>query len=56
MPNGKEEVMADLLQKPPVFIIKPPSSIGYFEGLENLISQNYTLVSNIEGVDMYALK
>lgn len=56
VPNGKEEVILSLSKKPPVFILKPPSSIGYFLELENLISQNYTLVSNVEGVSIYMLK
>lgn len=56
VPNGKAEVILSLLKKPPVFIIKPPTSIGYFLELENLISQNYTLVSNVEGASIYTLK
>ena len=56
VPNGKAEVMTSLLKNPPIYILKPPRSIGTFAQLENLLEANYTLVSNIEGTDVYALK
>lgn len=56
VPNGKDEVILSLSKKPPVYILKPPTSIGYFLELESLISQNYALVSDVEGVSIYALK
>ena len=48
--------MTSLLKNPPIYILKPPRSIGTFAQLENLLEANYTLVSNIEGTDVYALK
>ncbi|KKR48358.1 MAG: hypothetical protein UT84_C0039G0003 [Candidatus Curtissbacteria bacterium GW2011_GWA1_40_16] len=54
VPNGKEEVTTALNNKPPLYIIKPQSSIGYFEGLEKLISSEYTFVAKINGAEIYA--
>lgn len=54
VPNGKEEVAAALNNTPPLYIIKPQSSIGYFEGLEKLISNEYTFVAKINGAEIYA--
>lgn len=53
VPNGKEEVASDLINKTPVYIIKTPHSIGYFAQLEKLIARDYTLVSTIEGNEIY---
>lgn len=53
VPNGQEEVAEDLIKKAPVYIIKPPHSIGYFEKLEKLITRDYTLVSTIEENKIY---
>jgi 4-amino-4-deoxy-L-arabinose transferase-like glycosyltransferase len=55
VPNGKAEVMASIAKNPPIYILKPPRSIGEFNELENLLASNYTLVSNIEGTYVYAL-
>lgn len=55
VPNGRAEVITSLVKNPPVFILKPPNSIGYFAELENLITDNYTLVSTVEGIDIYKL-
>lgn len=54
VPNGKGEVAAALNNNPPTYIIKPQSSIGYFEGLEKLISNEYTFVAKINGAEIYA--
>lgn len=54
VPNGKEEVAKALNNNPPLYIIKPQSSIGYFEGLEKLISNEYTFVAKINGAEIYA--
>jgi 4-amino-4-deoxy-L-arabinose transferase-like glycosyltransferase len=54
VPNGKEEVATALNNNPPLYIIKPQSSIGYFEGLEKLISNEYTFVAKINGAEIYA--
>lgn len=56
VPNGKAEVLASLSKNPPIYILKTPRSIGEFNELENLLAANYTLVSNIEGTDVYTLK
>jgi len=56
VPNGKAEVMVSLLKNPPLYILKPPRSIGEFNELENLLAANYTLISNIDGTDVYFLK
>lgn len=53
VPNGKEEVISALLQNPPGYILKPPSSIGYFSELENLLSANYTLVARVEDIEIW---
>lgn len=53
VPNGKEEVLSALLQNPPGYILKPPSSIGYFAELENLLGANYTLVARVEDVEIW---
>ncbi len=54
VPNGKEEVTTALNNNPPLYIVKPQSSIGYFEGLEKLISNEYTFVAKINGAEIYA--
>lgn len=56
VPNGKEEVLRDVTKSPPVYILKPPGSIGYFEELEKLIAANYTWVSTVQDIKVYALK
>jgi len=53
VPNGKEEVISALVKNPPTYILKPPSSIGYFGELENFLSANYTLVARVEDVDIW---
>lgn len=53
VPNGREEVISDLMEMPPEYIIKPPSSIGYFAELEKLIGQDYTLRFKIGNSDVY---
>lgn len=53
VPKGQEEVMADITQNLPKYIIKPQSSIGYFHALEKLISSRYTLKSKVETAKVY---
>ena len=53
VPNGKEEVVRTLSSDPPKYIIKPPSSIGYFSELEKLLSKKYMMVATIENSDVY---
>ena len=53
VPSGQSEVAANLQKNPPDYIIKPPSSIGYFPELEKLIATNYTLVANIENSQVF---
>lgn len=53
VPNGKEEVMENLIKNPPVYILKPPSAIGYFEELENFLGANYTLLARVEDVEIW---
>lgn len=56
VPNGVEEVAFDLTQRAPSYIIKPPSSIGYFEQLEKLLATNYTLRFKIGNSDVFVKK
>jgi len=53
VPNGKEEVVKALEKSPPQYIIKPQSSIGYFEGLEMILSNRYTSVAKINGAEVF---
>ena len=53
VPGGREEVIESLEVNPPIYIIKPPSSIGYFAELEKLLAEKYTLDSRIENSDVY---
>ncbi|MEK9146953.1 MAG: glycosyltransferase family 39 protein [Patescibacteria group bacterium] len=53
VPNGRDEVIGDLVENPPDYIIKPPSSIGYFAELEKLIAEGYTLRSKVEDVAIF---
>ncbi len=53
VPNGKEEVSRALEKNPPTYIIKPQSSIGYFEGLEKLLANRYTSVAKINGAEVF---
>src|SRR4030042_4974852 len=53
VPDGQEEVVKNLEDNPPKYIIKPQTSIGYFEELEKLISQRYTFQITIENSDVY---
>ena len=54
VPNGKEEVLGDLGKNMPGVIILPKSSIGYFDGLENLLSKKYTLQLQIDDSRIFA--
>ena len=53
VPNGQNEVAENLYNSPPDYIIKPPSSIGYFAKLEKLIANRYTLLAKIEDSDIF---
>ena len=53
VPDGKEGVAVKLQGEPPDFIIKPPSSIGYFSELEKLIGSRYTLVAAVENSQVW---
>lgn len=53
VPNGRDEVTRDLVENPPDYIIKPPSSIGYFAELEKLIAEGYTLRSKVEDIAIF---
>ncbi|MEK7581424.1 MAG: glycosyltransferase family 39 protein [Patescibacteria group bacterium] len=55
VPNGQEEVVRDLVDKTPLYIIKPQTSIGHFNELENLLGAKYTLQAKINNADVYAL-
>lgn len=50
---GREEVIADLEKKSPVYIIKPKSSIGYFVEFENFLASNYNFVFKVDEADVY---
>ncbi|KKR57535.1 MAG: Glycosyl transferase, family 39 [Candidatus Curtissbacteria bacterium GW2011_GWA1_40_47] len=53
VPTGREEVASALEHNLPVYIIKPPQSIGYFAQFEKLLSENYHLVGKIENSDVF---
>lgn len=53
VPNGRREVIGKLMQMEPKFIIKPPSSIGYFAELESILSARYTLLIKVENTDIF---
>lgn len=53
VPEGRNEVISDLVQDPPDYILKPPSSIGYFAELEKLLAGSYTLRSKVENIEIF---
>ncbi len=53
VPNGREEVAGDVMKSQPDYILKPPSSIGNFPELENILIANYTLDSSVEGIEVF---
>jgi len=53
VPTGREEVINALEYNLPEFIIKPPSSIGYFNEFEKLLSENYHIIGKIENSDVF---
>lgn len=53
VPNGKSEVAGAIETNLPKYIIKTPTSIGYFPELEKLIFYNYTLLSEIEDSQIF---
>ncbi len=52
VPKGQSEVASALFNNPPQYIIKTPSSI-YLPELEKLLSEGYTLFSQVEGSQIY---
>lgn len=56
VPQGKEEVISDILAKKPRYILKMESSIGYFAQLENLIASGYTQEPTVQGVEVFLKK
>lgn len=56
VPNGPEEVMDNLRNLPPGYILKGQSSIGYFAELEKFLSLNYNLEIKIDGAQVYKSK
>lgn len=56
VPKGAEEVAENLNSNPPEFIIKPQSSIGYFDELEKLLVKKYTLLAKINTAEVFILK
>lgn len=53
IPEGREEVMRDLNNNLPTYIVKPQSSIGYFSELEKLIGSRYTHLIKIDSADIF---
>ncbi|MBI2326895.1 glycosyltransferase family 39 protein [Candidatus Curtissbacteria bacterium] len=51
--GGRSEVAKALTLRPPKYIIKPASSIGYFNELERLLVVKYRLFAKIESADVY---
>lgn len=56
VPEGREEVIAGLAKSPPVYIIKAPSSIGYFAQLEKVLKDDYTLTLQFDSVQIFGKK
>ncbi len=53
VPGGREEVLAGLSKSPPLYIIKPPRSIGYFAEFEKVLEERYTPVLQIGNVQIF---
>jgi len=53
---GRDEVARDLAENPPLYIIKPQGSIGYFAELEKLLLSRYTLLAKINNADLFILR
>lgn len=56
VPEGRNEVISKLADDPPDYILKPPSSIGYFGELEKLLAASYTLSSRVENMEIFVLR
>lgn len=56
VPDGPAEVEANLNSNPPLYIIKPESSNGYFAALENILLKKYTLVEKLNSAEVYVLR
>ncbi|MCR4324662.1 MAG: glycosyltransferase family 39 protein [Candidatus Curtissbacteria bacterium] len=56
VPGGREEVINNLRENPPVYIILAPSSIGYFDELEKLLATSYTHTSTVEDSRIFQRK
>jgi len=53
VPGGKEEVIKSLSKSPPIYIVKPPSSIGNFPEFEKVVGESYTPIIRIDGVQIF---
>lgn len=56
VPDGYMEVGDALAVNPPNYIIKPDSSIGYFDQLEKLLIRKYTLQAKVGTAEVYLLR
>lgn len=56
VPGGPAEVEKSLNAEPPLYIIKPESSNGYFAGLENILLKKYTLVEKLNSAEVFVLR
>ncbi len=53
VPDGRRQVTEDLIKNPPKYIIIPPTNIGRFFELENLLAQHYTHLGQIENSEVW---
>lgn len=56
VPGGREEVIRGLSKSPPIYIVKPENSIGYFAEFEKVVAESYTPLIQIDGVQIFARK
>lgn len=56
VPEGEAEVASQLMTNPPEYIIKPASSIGYFDALEKLLGKKYTSMAKVNGAEVFTLE
>lgn len=50
---GREEVIGDLKQKMPIYIIKPATSIGNFQEFENFLAYYYTFLFKVDEASVF---
>lgn len=53
VPYGREEVIEGISKSPPDYIVKPPSSIGYFAEFEKVLEEGYTPVLRFDNVQIF---